>query len=215
MVAADANADFSSFQSTSAVLDQDSTRTEWCSRSHLGTGANFINRGFVDVTDSDSTMTVNSTTFSVVALAPNFRISYLGFPLEIGEVLRMHFDVNVVDSVIAGGNVLANINSDCYQLRFYYRDFTSGLVFPIGSTSTYSTTNKSNHTPSAGPPGGGSPTSVLRTGQRVNHSYAWINKTNAPINVDWIEVRVRLCDLTFVTSIDIREATFQAFYARH
>lgn len=213
MVAADANGDFTNFQAYSAILDQDNTRTEWCSRGHLGGGSNFINMSFSQITDSDTTMVVNSTTFNVVALAPNFRITYGGFPLKPGETLRMHFDINVVEATYGnGGTVLPTLDSDCYQFRFYYRDATSGLVNPIGPTSTYSTTNKSDHIPSGG---GGSPSPVNRIGQRVNHSYAWINTTGADINIDWLEIRVRVCDLAYVSSISIKEATFQAFFARH
>ena len=213
MVAADANNDFTNFQTYSAILDQDNTRTEWCSRSHLGGGSNFINMGFAQLQDSDTTMVVNSTTFNVVALVPNFRISYLGFQLKPGETLRMHFDINAVNAVYGpGAQALTNLDSDCYQFRFYYRDFNSGIVSPIGPTSTYSTTNKTDH---ALVGVGGVPSTVNRIGQRVNHSYAWINTTGAPIAIDWIEIRVRIVDPVFVTSVSIKDATFQTFLARH
>lgn len=214
LVAADVNGDFTNFQAYSAILDDENTRTEWCSRYHMDSiGTNFINANFADIQDSDSTMVVNSTVFSVVALAPNFRISYLGLPLAPGETLRMHFDINVIDATFGqGGAVLGNIDDDCYQFRFYYRDSVSGLVQPIGDTSTYSTSNKTDHIPAGG---GGSPTPVNRIGQRVNHSYCWINTTGATINIDWIEIRVRLCNLAYVTSVSLKEATFQTFRARH
>lgn len=215
IVAADANGDFSNFQAYSAILDDENTRTEWCSRYHMDNiGTNFINGNFAQIEDSDSTMVVNSTVFNVVALAPNFRISYLGLAVQPGETMRMHFDVNVVNAVIPqnASRTLTDIDADCYQFRFYYRDSVSGLVFPIGDTSTYSTSNKSDH---ALVGAGGYPTPVDRIGQRVNHSYCWINTTGAPINIDWIEIRVRLCNLAYLTSVSLKEATFQTFRARH
>ncbi len=218
MVAADVNNDFTNFQANSAILDDDNTRTEWCSRFHMESApgsSNFINGDFAQIEDSDTTMVVTSTTFNVVALLPNFRISYLGLPMAPGETIRMHFDVNTIAAVFPGGvsNILTDINSDCYQFRFYYRDSVSGVVAPIGSTSTYSTSNKTDHDPTS--TGGGSPTPINRIGQRVNHSYCWLNTTGATINIDWIEIRVRLCDTAFVTSVSLKEATFQTFRARH
>lgn len=215
IVAADVNGDFTNFQAYSAILDDDNTRTEWCSRYHMDNiGTNFITANFAQLEDSDTTMVVNTNVFSVVALVPNFRISYLGLPLEPGETMRMHFDVNVVNAVIPNNapTILTDIDSDCYQFRFYYRDSVSGLVQPIGDTSTYSLSNKTDHTPAGG---GGLPSPVNRIGQRVNHSYAWINTTGAPISIDWIEIRVRVVDLAFVTSVSLKEATFQTFRARH
>lgn len=217
MVAADANNDFTSIQSSTAILSDDNTRTEWCSRSHLDQSpAPFINDNFGSVEDFDTTMVVTTNVFSVVALAPNFRISYLGLPLLPGEVMRMHFDINVVAAAIVSGNataVLTDINSDCYQFRFFLRDSVTGLTTPIGSTSTYSTTNKTDHNTTVF--GGGTPTPVNRIGQRVNHSYCFINTTGLTINIDWIEIRVRLCEPAFLTSVSLKEGTFQTFRARH
>ena len=217
MVASDANNDFTTIQSSTAILDDDNTRTEWCSRSHLDQGATpIINDSFSAMEDFDTTMAVTSTTFSVVALAPNFRITYSGLAFLPGEVMRMHFDINAVAAAIVSSNAtqyLTDINSDCYQFRFYFRDSVTGVTAPIGSTSTYSTTNKTDHDPTS--TGGGQPTAVNRIGQRVNHSYCWINTTNATINIDWIEIRVRLCDTAFLTSVSLKEGTFQTFRARH
>ena len=217
MVASDANNDFTIIQSSTAILDDDNTRTEWCSRAHLDQGATpIINDSFLSMEDSDSTMVVTTTTFSVVALAPNFRITYSGLAFLPGEVMRMHFDINAVAAAIVSSNAtqyLTDINSDCYQFRFYFRDSVTGVTAPIGSTSTYSTTNKTDHDPTS--TGGGQPTAVNRIGQRVNHSYCWINTTGATINLDWIEIRVRLCDTAFLTSVSLKEGTFQIFRARH
>ena len=99
MVAADVNGDFTDFQAYSGILDDDNTRTEWCSRFHMDSApgsANFINGNFAQIEDSDTTMVVNSNVFSVVALVPNFRISYLGLAFAPGETMRMHFDVNTI-----------------------------------------------------------------------------------------------------------------------
>lgn len=215
MAVADANSSFAAFQTASAALDDENTRTEWCSRYHMdNVGTYFINGNFAQIEDSDTTMVVNSNVFNVVALAPNFRISYLGLNLLPGESLRMHFDINVIAATFGqGGDVLTDINDDCYQFRFYYRDFNSGLINPIGDTSTYSTSNKSDHNPAGS--GGGYPTPVNRISQRVNHSYVWMNTTGAPISIDWIEIRVRICNLLYVTSVSLKEATFQTFRVRH
>lgn len=217
MSASDANNDFTTIQSSTAILDDENTRTEWCSRSHLDQSPTpFINTSFGDIEDFDTTMAVTSTTFSVVALAPNFRITYGGLAFQPGEVLRMHFDINVVAAAIVSGNAtdyLNDLNSDCYQFRFFFRDLSTGLTSPIGSTSTYSTTNKTDHDPTS--TGGGQPNAVDRIGQRVNHSYCWINTTGATINIDFIEIRVRLCELAFLTSVSLKEGTFQTFRARH
>jgi hypothetical protein len=216
MVAADANNDFTTIQSSTAILDDDNTRTEWCSRSHLDQSPTpIINDSFSAMEDFDTTMVVTTNVFSVVALAPNFRITYGGLAFLPGEVLRMHFDINVVAAAIVSSNatdILTNINSDCYQFRFFFRDSVTGVTAPIGSTSTYSTTTKSDHIPSGA---GGNPTTVNRIGQRVNHSYCWINTTGATINIDWIEIRVRLCEVPFLTSVSLKEGTFQTFRARH
>lgn len=216
MVASDANNNFTTVQSSTAILDDDNTRTEWCSRSHLDQGATpIINDSFSAMEDFDTTMVVTTNVFSVVALAPNFRITYGGLAFLPGEVLRMHFDINAVAAAIVSGNaydVLTNINSDCYQFRFFFRNSSTGVTAPIGSTSTYSTTNKSDHIPLGA---GGNPTAVDRIGQRVNHSYCWINTTGATINIDWIEIRVRLCEPAFLTSVSLKEGTFQTFRARH
>jgi len=217
MSSADANNDFTTIQANSAILDDDNTRTEWCSRFHLDQSPTpFINDSFGSVEDFDTTMAVTSTTFSVVALVPNFRITYSGLAFLPGETLRMHFDINAVAATIISGNAtdyLTDINSDCYQFRFFFRDSVTGVTAPIGSTSTYSTTNKTDHNPAS--TGGGNPNPVNRIGQRVNHSYCWINTTGATINIDWIEIRVRLCELAFLTSVSLKEGTFQTFRARH
>ena len=218
MSSADANTDFTTIQAGSAILDDDNTRTEWCSRFHLDQGATpFINTSFLSMEDFDSTMAVITNVFSVVALVPNFRITFpFGLGFFPGETLRMHFDINAVAAAIVSGNAtdyLTDINSDCYQFRFYFRDSVTGVTAPIGSTSTYSTTNKTDHNPTS--TGGGQPTAVNRIGQRVNHSYCWINTTGGTINLDWIEIRVRLCELPFLTSVSLKEGTFQVFKARH
>jgi len=212
MVAANVNTDFTAIATASAILDDENTRTEWCSRYHMDeVGANFINDTFSSIEDSDTTMVVTTNVFGVVALVPNFRISLLGLAFLPGETMRMHFDVNAVAAVPAGANILTNINSDCYQFRFFFRDSVSGVTAAIGSTSTYSTGSRSDHIPASGGSTGG----VSRIGQRVNHSYCWINTTGATINIDWIEIRVRLCEVAFLTSVSLKDATFQTFRARH
>jgi len=139
MSSADANNDFTTIQANSAILDDDNTRTEWCSRFHLDQSPTpFINDSFGSVEDFDTTMAVTSTTFSVVALVPNFRITYSGLAFLPGETLRMHFDINAVAATIISGNAtdyLTDINSDCYQFRFFFRDSVTGVTAPIGSTS--------------------------------------------------------------------------------
>lgn len=218
MSSADANNDFTTIQANSAILDDDNTRTEWCSRFHFDEGASpIINTSFLSIEDFDSTMVVTTNVFSVVALVPNFRITFpLGLPFLPGEVLRMHFDINAVAAAIVSTNAtqyLNDINSDCYQFRFFFRDSVTALTLPIGSTSTYSTTNKTDHDPTSS--GGGQPNAVNRIGQRVNHSYCWINTTGATINLDFVEIRVRLCEVAFLTSVSLKEGTFQVFKARH
>lgn len=210
------NSDFTAIATATNDLDQENTRTEWCSRFHLKKlGTPYINTNFAQVEDSNTIQTINTNVFTQVNLNPAFRIQYFNLPLGPGETMRLHFDINVVDPVIPNNAdvTLTDISDDCYQFRFYYRDATSGLINPIGCTSTYSTSNKSDHS-SAGS-GGGSPTPQNRFCQRVNHSFCWINTSGANIDIDWIEVRCRLVNLAYVTSIGLTEGTFQAFKARH
>ena len=214
--AAAINTDFTSIATVSQDLDQENTRTEWCSRFHLKkAGAPYINTNFAQVEDSDTIQTINTNVFTQVNLNPAFRITYTNLTVLPGEVVRLHFDVNVVDPVIPNNasSTLTDITDDCYQFRFYYRDANSGLINPIGCTSTYSTSNKSDHNSSG--TGGGNPGTQNRFCQRVNHSFCWINTTGANIVIDWIEVRCRLANLAYVTSIGLTEGTFQAFRARH
>jgi len=215
MVAADVNADYAAIAAETAILDDENTRSEWCSRQHISQAGNAtFNLNFAQVEDSNTTQVVNSTTFAQVNLVPAFRITYGGLVLQPGEVLRCHFDINAIAATIlspAGTpGYLANEDSDCYQFRFFFRNFVSGVVAGFGPTATYSTTNKGTTVP----PSTGIQ-SVDRIGQRCSLHNCFLNATAAAISFDWIEVRARVCDTAYLSSVSIKEGTFQVFRALH
>jgi hypothetical protein len=209
------NNDFTQFSVYTPDLDGDNTRTEWCSRQHIANppAAPVFNTSFAMVEDSNSTQVVNWNTFQQINLAPAFRITYGGLVIEPGQVFRAALDINV----LATGQ-LANLNGtigtadDCYQFRFYYRDFNSGLINPIGPTSTYSVSNQWNI---SSPAPGYLRTPTYRIKQRCNHSLCFINTTGAPLSIDWIEARVRIVNLANVPSITIGEGEFSALKAAY
>lgn len=214
MVAADVNADYAAIAAETAVLDDENTRSEWCSREHISQAGNAtFNLNFAQVEDSNTTQVINSTTFTQVNLLPAFRITYGGLVLQPGEVLRCHFDINVVAATIlnpsATARFLANDASDCYQFRFYFRNFVSGVVAGFGPTATYSTTNKGVVNPPQ------NLEIIERIGQRCSLHNCFMNTTGAAISFDWIEVRARVCDTAYLSSLSIKEGTFQVFRALH
>jgi hypothetical protein len=214
MVAADVNADYAAIAAETAALDDENTRSEWCSREHISQAGNAtFNLNFAQVEDSNTTQVINSTTFTQVNLLPAFRITYGGLVVQPGEVLRCHFDINVVAATIlnpaATARFLANDASDCYQFRFFFRNFVSGVVAGFGPTATYSTTNKGVVNPPQ------NLAIIERIGQRCSLHNCFLNATAAPISFDWIEVRARVCDTTYLSAISIQEGTFQVFRALH
>jgi hypothetical protein len=215
MVAADVNADYTAIAAETAILDDENTRTEWCSRGHISQAGNAtFNLNFAQVEDSNTTQVINTNVFTQVNLVPAFRIAYGGLVLQPGEVLRCHFDINAVAATIlnpAGTpGYLANDDSDCYQFRFFFRNFVSGVESGFGPTATYSTTNKGTTVP----PSTGIQ-SVNRIGQRCSLHNCFLNATAAAISFDWIEVRARVCDTAYLTSVSIKDGTFQVFRALH
>lgn len=215
MVAADVNAAYTAIAAETAILDDENTRSEWCSRQHISQAGNAtFNLNFAQVEDSNTTQVINTNVFTQVNLVPAFRIAYGGLVVQPGEVLRCHFDINVIAATIlnpAGtSNYLANDDSDCYQFRFFFRNFVSGVEAGFGPTATYSTTNKGT----AIPPSSGL-TSVVRIGQRCSLHNCFLNATGAAISFDWIEVRARVCDTTYLSAISIKDGTFQVFRALH
>jgi len=214
LIAADANAAYTAIAAETAILDDENTRSEWCSREHISQAGNAtFNLNFAQVEDSNTTQVINSTTFTQVNLVPAFRIAYGGLVLQPGEVLRCHFDINVVAATILNPNAtaryLANDASDCYQFRFFFRNFVSGVVAGFGPTATYSTTNKGVVNPPQ------TLEIVNRIGQRCSLHNCFLNATNASISFDWIEVRARVCDTAYLPSVSIKEGTFQVFRALH
>jgi len=214
MVAADVNADYTAIAAETAILDDENTRTEWCSREHISQAGNAtFNLNFSQVEDSDTTQVINSTVFTQVNLVPAFRITYSGLVLQPGEVLRCHFDINVIAATIldpaATARFLANDASDCYQFRFFFRNFVSGVEAGFGPTATYSTTNKGVVNPPQ------TLEIVDRIGQRCSLHNCFLNATAAAISFDWIEVRARVCDTTYLSAISIKDGTFQVFRALH
>ncbi len=202
------NADFTQFATDTQDLDEDNTRTEWCSRLHVvNPFANAVfNTSIGLIEDSDSTQVVNWNAFAQVNLVPAFRVTYAGLAIEPGQVYRAHFDVNVIAAQTAVPNLGLNPDDDCYQFRFYVRDFNSGLIFPIGPTSTYSVSNQWNiAVPSPTLGGGTAPT--YRIGQRCNLSLCYINTSNANFSIDYIEARVRIVNLAIVPSITLAQGT--------
>lgn len=217
------NNSFNNIQVGTANLNDDNTRTEWCSRYHVinPPAANVFNRDFAMVEDSDTTQVVNWNTFQQVNLAPAFRIQYFNLTVEPGQVLRAHFDINVTAAEFDyGEDWPTDDRQDCYQFRFYYRDANSGVVSPIGPTSTYSVSDIWNYTttgtPPDDPPGSiGGWGIVDRIGQRCNVNLCKINTGVGNLVIDWIECRVRIVNLALLNSISIKEGDFTAFTARH
>ena len=204
--AATVNNDFTQFVAYTPDLTEDNTRTEWCSRLHVVNppGAPVFNmlQGLIE--DSDSTQVVNWNAFAQVNLVPAFRVTYGGLAIEPGQVYRAHFDVNVIAAQVANLNGTIGNDDDCYQFRFYYRDFVSGLVFPIGPTATYSVSNQWNI---AVPAPGYNRTPTYRIGQRCNLSLCYINTSGVNLSIDWIEARVRIVNLANVPSITLAPGT--------
>jgi hypothetical protein len=201
--AATVNNDFTLFSVTTPDLDGDNTRTEWCSRAHITNppADPVFNGNFNMIEDSDSTQLVNWNTFQQVNLAPAFRVTYGGLAVEPGQVLRAHLDINVLATgQLANLNGTINTEDDCYQFRFYFRDFNSGIVSPIGPTATYSVSNQWNI---AFPAPGYLRTPTLRVGQRCNLSMTYVNTSGTNLVIDWIEARVRIVNLANVPSITI------------
>lgn len=216
MDSADVNADYAAIAAETAILDADNTRSEWCSREHISQAGNAtFNLNFGQVEDSDTTQVINTNVFTQVNLLPAFRITY-GAPfllLQPGEVLRMHFDINVTAATIlnpaATSRFLANDASDCYQFRFFFRNASTGVEAGFGPTATYSTTNKGELNPPQ------TLQIIERIGQRCSLHHCFINITAAPIPIEFIEVRARLCDTTYLSALSIKEGTFQVFRALH
>lgn len=214
LIAADANAAYTAIAAETAILDDENTRSEWCSREHISQAGNAtFNLNFAQVEDSNTTQVINSTVFAQVNLVPAFRIAYGGLVLQPGEVLRCHFDINVVAATIlnpaATARYLANDASDCYQFRFFFRNFVSGVEAGFGPTATYSTTNKGVVNPPQ------TLEIVDRIGQRCSLHNCFLNATGASISFDWIEVRARVCDTTYLSAVSIKDGTFQVFRALH
>lgn len=215
LIAADANAAYTAIAAETAVLDDENTRSEWCSRQHISQAGNAtFNLNFAQVEDSNTTQVINTNVFTQVNLVPAFRIAYGGLVLQPGEVLRCHFDINVVAATILNPAdtpaYLANDDSDCYQFRFFFRNFISGVEAGFGPTATYSTTNKGTTVP----PSTGLQ-SIKRIGQRCSLHNCFLNATGLSINFDWIEVRARVCDTAYLSAFSIKEGTFQVFRALH
>jgi len=204
--AATVNNDFTQFATYTPDLTEDNTRTEWCSRAHFANPpADAVCNTVIGlIEDSDSTQVVNWNVFAQVNLAPAFRVTYSGLVIEPGQVFRAHFDVNVTAAQTANLNSTILTTDDCYQFRFYYRDFTSGLVFPIGPTATYSVSNQWNI---AAPAPGYTRTPTLRIGQRCNLQLCYINTSGVNFSLDYIEARVRIVNLANVPSITLAQGT--------
>lgn len=220
ILAADVNTDFANVQSGTTVLTDDNTRTEWVSRGHIvevpgNRTFNADSNNFIE--NSAATQTINTNTWAQVNIGGAFRITYITpLVLQPGQVLRSHFDVNVMavtlDPALLNTTPPPFNSSDCYQFSFWYQD-ASLQVRQIGCTSTYSTTIRPLSP--AAPLGVSSMTNYRRIGQRCNHTLCYINNTGAPVTINWLEVRARIWDTTWIDAVQLRYATWTTFVARY
>jgi len=219
IVAGDLNADYASVAAASNTLDDTNTRTEWVSRRHV-TVANtpVFNRNFNIVEEAISTGSVNSTVWTQVVIgATPFRVTF-GTPvvLEPGQVLRAHFDCNVDNTILPAPpdfELPAPGDADCYQFAFYW--FTGGSATRVGCLSTYSVYDLTDHVSAGANPFNSQITDRQRKRQRVNHTLCYINTTNADITIDWIEVRARLLNLSWVSLVTLAQGTLTVFTGRY
>lgn len=223
--AAGVNADFASIQAGTASLTDENTRTEWCSRAHIDEfpATRVFNRDFDFIENDAGTHTVNTNTWAQVVLGVSFRITYITpIVIEPGQVLRAHFDVNAMtvtkDAAVTSSSNPAFNSTDCYQFSFWYQD-DSLQVRQLGCTSTYSTTIRPV-APAVMPTAYNSlsPQTIPdynRIGQRCNHTLCYINNTNANVTINYIEVRSRLWDTTWLDAVTLRYGTFTVLTGRY
>jgi len=219
IVAADVNNDFTNVASASTALDDTNTRTEWVSRRHVSaSNTPVFNKNFSLVEEAVNTGSVNLTTFQQVLIgAVPFRVTF-GTPvvLEPGQVLRAHFDCNVDGTLLPAPpdfELPAPGDADCYQFAFYW--FTGGSAVRVGCLSTYSVYDLTDHVSAGANPFNSQITDRQRKRQRVNHTLCYVNTTNANITVDWIEVRARLLNLSWVSLVTLAQGTLTVFTGRY
>jgi hypothetical protein len=219
ILASEVNADFAAIQTGTAALTDENTRTEWCSRAHIDEfpATRTFNRDFDFIENDAATFNLTSNTWVQIVLGAAFRITYITpIVLEPGQVLRAHFDVNVMsvttDNAVGPQDAPTTNSTDCYQFSFWIQD-GSLQVKQLGCTSTYSTTIRPIAPAAA--LGVGSMDEYQRIGQRCNHTLCYVNNTNANVTINWIEVRGRLWDTAWLDLVTLRYGTFTVFTGRY
>lgn len=215
--ALDVNTDLTAIETeTIGLLNPDNTHTEWCTRQHIADSLPKVFNRDHDLAYSNLTQLVNWNTFTLINLGGATPMRATGpFVLEPGQVLRVHFDINVNDlqfpTPVPDTGVGATAQDDCYEFAFqittplstYYgacRAVYSASTFPRDPVPAAYTTAFRNELELH-----------LRKKQRCNMSAVIINTSGANLTINNVEAHVRIRDLVWIPSLTLKNGEISAF----
>jgi len=214
--ALDVNTDLNNISTeTIGLLNPDNTHTEWATRQHIEASFPKVFNRDHDLAYSDSTQLVNWNTFTLITLGGVTPMRATGpFVLEPGQVLRVHFDINVnylqFPTPVPTTGVGAAAQDDVYEFKFqittplttYYGPCTaaySASTFPRDAVPAAYTTAFRNEIQTH-----------LRKKQRCNMSLVTINTSGANITINNVEAHVRIRDLVWIPSLTLKNGEISA-----
>jgi len=214
--ALDVNNDLTAIETeTIGLLNPDNTHSEWCSRQHISDAFPKVFNRDHDLTYSDLTQLVNWNTFTLITLGGVTPMRVTGpYVLEPGQVLRVHFDINVNDlqfpTPAPSTGVGAANQDDCYEFAF---QITTPLLTYYGPcNAVYSATTFPRVAVPASYiiPFRNQVNLHLRKKQRCNMSAVIMNTSGVNLTINNVEAHVKIRDLAWIPSLTLKNGEMSA-----
>jgi len=219
---AQTNTAYSAVATGTASLNDENTRSEWVSRQHISNTVPVTTNPFKLAT-STASMVYNplNTNYAPIVLGGTpMAVSPVPYDsVGVGEVMRVHFDINVDDWTYtppAAGYINAANPQDCYGFTLYW-DIGAGLVqCPWSPDATYSVSMLTSVNPGAPYNTQTVPatTTRYRKRQRCNLTAIYINTGPNPVSILTIQARVKVYNTGSMPMLTLDSGELCAVFGR-